>query len=68
MSEVLHKNGHRMSDVSCRVAGAVYVENTDRGIKQGKREAQPFSDGEVDEGGVCATVKKCRDGLIILRS
>ena len=46
-----------MGDVPCRVAGAVYIEDLNRGVKRGKRETQPFSDRDVDEGGICTAVE-----------
>ena len=57
MSEVLHEDGRRVGDVPCRVAGTVYVKDANRCVKWGKREAQPFSDRDVDEGGVCTAIE-----------
>ena len=57
MSEVFHKDGGCVGDVPCRVAGAVHVEDVDRGFERGKRETQLFRDRDVDEGGVCTTVE-----------
>ena len=57
MSEVFHKDGCHMSDVPCRVAGTINVEDTDGSVERGERKTQPFSDRDVNEGGVCATVE-----------
>ena len=46
-----------MSDVPCRVAGTIYVKDPNGGVERGKRETQPFSDRDVNEGGVCAAVE-----------
>ena len=46
-----------MSDVPCRVAGAVYVKDANGVGKRGKRETQPFGDRDVDKGGICAAVE-----------
>ena len=57
-----------MSDVPCRVAGTVYVKDANGSIEGGERETQPFSNRDVDEGGVSTAVEQCRDGLIVLRA
>ena len=46
-----------MSDVPCRVAGTVNVEDMNGVVKRGKRETQSFSNSDVDEGGVRAAIE-----------
>ena len=66
MTKVLHGDGHGVSDVTCRVAGSINIEDADRVSECLKWETQPFCDQSVNEGGVSSAIQQHGNGVIVL--